>query len=75
MVVEAYRRIINAHGLLFALLGLFFSWLLSFPVFGSYIYAFPEVDAVNNAGVRASFCTVLWLGAAGIRYLGQALSC
>jgi hypothetical protein len=71
VTIEAYRGVVSRHGLLSALLGLFFSWLLSFPLLGPSLYAFTEIGGVHATGIGAAFALFHGLGLVGYGIWGR----
>jgi hypothetical protein len=59
---EAYRGVAFRYGSLSALLGVFFSWLLSFPLLGPSLYAFAETRGIDATDIGVAFLLFHGLG-------------
>ena len=68
---EAYRGVAFRYGTLSALLGLFFSWLLSFPLLGPSLYAFAEAGGMHAMSIGAAFTLFHGLGLVGYGIWGR----
>ena len=62
MTCEAYRGVAFRYGSLSALLGVFFSWLLSFPLLGPSLYAFAETRGIDATDIGVAFLLFHGLG-------------
>jgi DNA-binding CsgD family transcriptional regulator len=68
---ETYRGVAFRYGSLSALLGLFFAWLLSFPLLGPSLYAFAETRGMDAASIGAAFSLFHGLGLVGYGIWGR----
>jgi hypothetical protein len=59
---ETYRGVAFRYGSLSALLGVFFSWLLSFPLLGPSLYAFAETRGIDATDIGVAFLLFHGLG-------------
>ncbi len=66
-----YRGVISKHGCLCVLLGLFFSWLLSFPLLGPSLYAFAESNGTDATRIGVTFLLFHGLGLIGYGTWGR----
>ena len=71
MTDEGYRGVFKRQGLLYILLGLFFAWLLSFPLLGPSLYAFAESKGMDATGAGTTFALFHGLGLIGYGILGR----
>lgn len=71
MTYETYRGVAFRYGSLTALLGLFFSWLLSFPLLGPSLYAFAETSGMHATDIGAAFTLFHGLGLIGYGIWGR----
>ena len=71
MINEAYRGVMRRHGSLSAVLGLFFSWLLSFPLLGPSLYTFDETGGMHAKDIGAAFTLSHGLGLVGYGIWGR----
>ena len=66
-----YRGVFSKHGYLCVLLGLFFSWLLSFPLLGPSLYALAGSNGIDATGIGATFLLLHGLGLIGYGAWGR----
>lgn len=67
----SYKEVLKRHGPLCVLLGLFFAWLLSFPLLGPSLYAFTESKGMDATGTGTTFALFHGLGVIGYGIWGR----
>lgn len=71
MTSKDYKRILGRHRFLCVLLGLYFSWLLSFPLLGPSLIAFAEGKGMDGAGIGTTFALFHGLSLVGYGVWGR----
>lgn len=71
MTSKDYKRILGRHRFLCVLLGLYFSWLLSFPLLGPSLLAFTESKSMDGSGIGTTFALFHGLSLVGYGIWGR----